>query len=50
LADLADQLARYADELAAQHEKRTDELGAACGLPGYQREVDADTPRARARE
>lgn len=37
LAELADQLARHAAELAAHHETRTDELGAACGLPGYQR-------------
>lgn len=35
LADLADQLARYADELAVHHKKQTDELGAACGLPDY---------------
>lgn len=42
LAELADQLTRHAAELAGHHEKRTDALGAASGLPGYQREMDAE--------
>jgi hypothetical protein len=35
LIAIADQLTRHADELGAHHQQRTDALGAACGLPGY---------------